>query len=74
MYYQGDVSQGNLAFQKLTLSNLERGAPTYWCGNESFCDILSQSTQAHRGPEPQRLATSLEELPTTYTNQHSCCA
>lgn len=28
--YQGDVSQGNLVFQKLTLSNLQRGASTYW--------------------------------------------
>ena len=28
--YQGDVSQGSLLFQKLTLSNLQRGASTYW--------------------------------------------
>ncbi|CAK0783273.1 hypothetical protein CVIRNUC_006472 [Coccomyxa viridis] len=28
--YQGDVSQGSLLFQRLTLSNLQRGASTYW--------------------------------------------
>lgn len=32
--YTGEVLQGNLEFQRLTLSNLTRGAPTYWCVSE----------------------------------------
>ena len=32
--YTGEVLQGNLEFQRLTLSNLTRGAPTYWCATE----------------------------------------
>ena len=28
--YTGEVLEGSLEFQRLTLSNLTRGAPTYW--------------------------------------------
>ena len=40
--YQGEVLQGTLEFQRLTLSNLQRGAPTYWCAHQAACAISCQ--------------------------------
>ncbi len=55
--YTGEVLQGNLEFQRLTLSNLMRGAPTYWYVSQPAafhlalkmsCTARTQSSRAHR--------------------------